>query len=74
MVGTANDNELTDTTDVKNLTIAEAAAALRVSRWKVQELIRTGELSSFRVGSRRLITAAALNEYINKQIAAEAAS
>lgn len=42
----------------------EAAAALRVGRTKVFELIRTGELRSVKIGHLRRIAPAALNDYV----------
>lgn len=46
------------------LTVDEAAARLRVSRWTLYTLIRSNQLKSFKVGRRRLIEAAALAECI----------
>lgn len=37
------------------LTVAEVAARLRVSRWKVYELIRARELDSFLIGRCRRV-------------------
>ncbi|MFB4284456.1 helix-turn-helix domain-containing protein [Nonomuraea sp. MTCD27] len=46
------------------LTVDEAAARLRVSRWTLYTLIRSNQLRSFKVGRRRLIEVEALNECI----------
>lgn len=46
------------------LRIEEAARALGISRSLVYDLIRSGQLRSFKVGSRRLIPAAAIDEAI----------
>ncbi|MCK2213682.1 helix-turn-helix domain-containing protein [Actinomadura sp. ATCC 31491] len=46
------------------LTVDEAAARLRVSRWTLYTLIRSDRLRSFKVGRRRLIEVEALNECI----------
>jgi len=46
--------------------VEEAAEALRLSRDKVYELIRSGQLRSIKVGSRRLVPVAALTEYVDK--------
>jgi excisionase family DNA binding protein len=46
--------------------VEEAAEALRLSRDKVYELIRSGELRSIKVGSRRLVPVVALTEYVEK--------
>ncbi len=52
--------------DKPYLTVDEAAERLRVSRWKVYDLIRSRELASFRVGSRRRIPVSALDEMVNR--------
>lgn len=57
-----------------HLTIKEAADALRVSRWKVNELIRSGALASFTIGSRRLVPASAVQKYVSQRLAAESSS
>lgn len=46
------------------LTIQEAADRLRISRWSVYNLIRANELRTVRIGRRRLVTPAALADYI----------
>jgi excisionase family DNA binding protein len=38
------------------LTVQEVADRLRISRWKVYDLIRTRELASFLVGRRRRVS------------------
>jgi excisionase family DNA binding protein len=44
--------------------VEEAAEALRISRDAVYELIRSGQLRSFKVGRRRLVPIAGLTEYV----------
>ncbi|MEV5692462.1 helix-turn-helix domain-containing protein [Micromonospora globbae] len=46
------------------LRVEEAARALGIGRSLVYNLIRSGRLRSFKVGSRRLIPAAAIDETI----------
>jgi excisionase family DNA binding protein len=46
------------------LRVEEAARALGIGRSLVYDLIRSGRLRSFKVGSRRLIPAAAIDEAI----------
>lgn len=46
------------------LRVEEAARALGIGRSLVYDLIRSGRLRSFKVGSRRLIPAAAIDEVI----------
>ncbi|MFI7133850.1 helix-turn-helix domain-containing protein [Nonomuraea sp. NPDC050153] len=47
------------------LSVEEAAAQLRVSRWTLYKFIRTGQLKSFKAGRRRLIPASALNDLVD---------
>ena len=42
------------------LTVAEASAALRISRWSLYQLIRSGQLKTIKIGRRRVIPASAL--------------
>jgi excisionase family DNA binding protein len=44
--------------------VEEAAEALRLTRSAVYELIRSGQLRSFKVGRRRLVPIEALAEYV----------
>jgi excisionase family DNA binding protein len=44
--------------------VDEAAAALRLSRSGIYELIRSGRLRSVKQGRRRLIPVTALTEYL----------
>ena len=48
------------------LTIEEAAASLRVSRWSVYNLIRSGQLRTIRIGRRRLVPMNALTECLER--------
>ena len=48
------------------LTVDEVAACLKISRWKVYELIRSRELSSFLVGRCRRIPASAVAELVGR--------
>ncbi|MER7330943.1 MULTISPECIES: helix-turn-helix domain-containing protein [unclassified Micromonospora] len=50
--------------DPRVLRVEEAARALGIGRSLVYDLIRSGRLRSFKVGSRRLIPAAAIDEVI----------
>lgn len=45
--------------------VEEAAEALRLSRAMVYEIIRSGELRTVKIGTRRLVPVAALGEYID---------
>jgi excisionase family DNA binding protein len=46
------------------LTVAEAAAFLRLSRAKVFQLVLRGDISSCKFGRRRLVPASAIRAYI----------
>jgi excisionase family DNA binding protein len=48
------------------LTIDEAAASLRVNRWSVYNLIRSGQLRTIRIGRRRLVPMNALTECLER--------
>lgn len=49
------------------LTVPEAMALLKVSRWTLYNLIRSGELTSILVGERcRRIPATALDAYVTR--------
>ena len=48
------------------LTIDEAAASLRVSRWSVYNLIRSGQLRTIKIGRRRLVPMNALTECLER--------
>jgi excisionase family DNA binding protein len=59
-------SERTDLADVPALLyrVEEAAAALRLSRSVLYELIRSGQLRTVKQGRRRLVPVAALAEYV----------
>ncbi len=69
------------TADVQNafradpslLTIREAAAKLRISRWTLYGLIHRRQLKTIRIGARRLVPAAALQALIDHLAGEEAA-
>jgi excisionase family DNA binding protein len=46
------------------LTVDEVAKVLKISRWKVYELLRTRELDSFLVGRCRRIPATSVAEMV----------
>ena len=47
--------------------VTEAAAALGISRPKMYELLRSGEIPSFQIGTRRLISRAGLAAWVEPQ-------
>lgn len=48
------------------LTVDEACEELRVGKWMLNELIRSRQLASIKVGRRRLIPAAAVRDLIDR--------
>lgn len=55
------------------LTIPEVMAALRLSRSKVYDLIRSRQLTSFTVGRLRRVSPDSLHAFIQRQIEENAA-
>lgn len=49
-------------------TVPEACAQLRVSRWALYQLIRSGRLKTIRIGSRRLVPRTAVSTLIRELI------
>jgi excisionase family DNA binding protein len=52
--------------DVKFLTVAEVAAAMRVSKMTVYRLVHAGELPAARVGRSFRVPEDAVNDYLRK--------
>ena len=52
--------------DVRFLTVAEVAAAMRVSKMTVYRLVHGGELPAVRVGRSFRVPEDAVNEYLRK--------
>lgn len=52
--------------DTTLFTVDEAAKKLRVSRWMIYRMMRSDELKSLTIASRRLIASDDLIEFINK--------
>jgi excisionase family DNA binding protein len=46
------------------LTVAEACASLRISRWTFYRLVQRGELKTVKIGSARRVPIAAINELV----------
>ena len=47
-------------------TVEEAAQVLKISRWKIFDLIRTNQLRSVKIGGLRRIPYTAIDEYITQ--------
>ncbi|MEU4232814.1 helix-turn-helix domain-containing protein [Nonomuraea sp. NPDC026600] len=54
------------------LSVEEAAAQLRISRWSLYKFIRSGQLKSIKAGRRRLVPVCAINALVD-QLMEEAA-
>ncbi|MFI5746562.1 helix-turn-helix domain-containing protein [Streptomyces sp. NPDC051644] len=48
------------------LTVREAALKLRISKWKLYDLIRSRLLETIKIGRRRLIPVEAIDTYIQR--------
>ncbi|MFI9175976.1 helix-turn-helix domain-containing protein [Streptomyces lincolnensis] len=46
------------------LTVLEARQRLRISKWKLYDLIRSNKLKSVQIGRRRFIPVDALRQYV----------
>lgn len=53
--------------DRRLLTVPEVMAAMALSRWKVYDLIRSGQLESIKVGRGRRIPLDAVDAYVTEQ-------
>ena len=47
-------------------TVEETAEILKISRWKVFELIRTNQLRSVKIGGSRRVPLRSIEEYIER--------
>jgi len=59
-------NNLEQTNNTALFTVDEAAERLRVSRWMIYRMMRSNELKSVTIASRRLVASDDLIEFINK--------
>ncbi|MFE0689012.1 helix-turn-helix domain-containing protein [Streptomyces xiamenensis] len=59
------------TSDIQALTVPEAMAALRISRNKIYDLMRTKKLPSFTIGRARRIPATAVRTFMHQQLEEE---
>jgi excisionase family DNA binding protein len=50
-------------------TVEEAAQVLKISRWKVFDLIRTNQLRSVKIGGSRRIPHTAIEDYLTHLMA-----
>ena len=66
--------EGTDVVEVLAYRPAEALKAFPIGRSALYELLRTGEIESFRVGRARFIPRSSLLEYMERQLQEERAT
>ncbi|MBO3752174.1 helix-turn-helix domain-containing protein [Streptosporangiaceae bacterium NEAU-GS5] len=52
--------------DIKLLTTDEACRVLRISRWKLYDLIRRGRIGTVRIGRRRFVPPEAIADLIGQ--------
>ena len=55
------------------LRVPEACALLRVSKWTLYELIRTGQLETIKIGSRRVVPVTAIQAFVERRRGQETA-
>ena len=53
------------------MTVMEAREALRIGHTKMYELLSTGKIHSFHIGSRRFIRSSDLDRFVNRQLTEE---
>jgi excisionase family DNA binding protein len=57
------EQQLSGDSNTDMLTVREVCAKLKISRWMVNELRRSGRLASVKIGSRRLFPLHSLQAY-----------
>ncbi len=58
-------------TSVQIMTVMEAQEALRIGHTKMYQLLSSGEIRSFHIGSRRFIRSSDLDRFVNRQLTEE---
>jgi len=58
-------------TSVQIMTVKEAREALRIGHTKMYQLLSSGEIRSFHIGSRRFIRSSDLDRFVNRQLTEE---
>ncbi len=58
-------------TSVQIMTVMEAQEALRIGHTKMYQLLSSGEIRSFHIGSRRFVRSSDLDRFINQQLIEE---
>jgi excisionase family DNA binding protein len=53
------------------MTVMEAQEALRIGHTKMYQLLSSGEIRSFHIGSRRFVRSSDLDRFVNRQLTEE---
>jgi excisionase family DNA binding protein len=53
------------------MTVMEAQEALRIGHTKMYQLLSSGEIPSFHIGSRRFVRSSDLDRFVNQQLIEE---
>ena len=53
------------------MTVKETRKALRIGHTKIYQLLSSGEIPSFHIGSRRLVRSSDLDRFVNRQLTEE---
>ena len=62
---------MTIETSVQIMTVMEAQEALRIGHTKMYQLLSSGEIRSFHIGSRRFVRSSDLDRFVNRQLTEE---
>ena len=62
---------MTIETSLQIMTVMEAREALRIGHTKMYQLLSSGEIRSFHIGSRRFIRSSDLDRFVNRQLTEE---
>ena len=58
-------------TSVQIMTVMEAQEALRIGHTKMYQLLSSGEIRSFHIGSRRFVRSSDLDRFVDRQLTEE---
>ena len=53
------------------LTVPEACEQLRISRWSFYQLVQRRQLTTIKIGGRRLVPTASLGDFVAREVAKE---
>ena len=58
-------------TSVQIMTVMEAQEALKIGHTKMYQLLSSGEIRSFHIGSRRFVRSSDLDRFVDRQLTEE---